>query len=240
MDNVTHPLNIIKKLRIGRSLVEPIDVTNKNKSIILSLTLFISLFFLFSFINAICIVYATNNENNYSYVKEWGTLGTGSDGEQFNRPTDIAIDQSLNHIYIVDSGNNRIQVFDTEGKSLNQTWGSVGTGDGQFKNPSGVSTDPVGNVYVMDSGNHRIQKFDSSGTFITSWNVGPSVVSGAYLSDISIDVNGYVYFTRPLNNSFEIDSIDGSKIAGFGSNGLENGQFSAPTSIAVNGLNNIF
>src|SRR5437763_1411052 len=38
------------------------------------------------------------------------------------------------------------------------TWGSSGTGDGQFDFPFGVATDGSGNVYVADHGNHRIQK----------------------------------------------------------------------------------
>jgi hypothetical protein len=49
------------------------------------------------------------------------------------------------------------------------TWGSAGTGDGQFNSPLGVAVGPAGNVYVVDQGNHRIQKFDSTGTFLTTW-----------------------------------------------------------------------
>ena len=44
-----------------------------------------------------------------------------------------------------------------------------GTGDGQFKTPSGIAVDSSDNVYVTDGGNNRIQKFDSNGKFITKW-----------------------------------------------------------------------
>ena len=59
---------------------------------------------------------------------------------------------------MADSGNNRIQKFDRDGKYFTQ-WGSRGNGNGQFNNPSGIAVDSLGNVYVADSGNNRIQKF---------------------------------------------------------------------------------
>jgi len=40
---------------------------------------------------------------------------------------------------------------------LTTTWGSWGSGDGQFKSQKGVAVDNYGNVYVADYANHRIQ-----------------------------------------------------------------------------------
>lgn len=39
------------------------------------------------------------------------------------------------------------------------TWGSLGSGDGQFSYPAGVVADTEENIYVADTYNHRIQKF---------------------------------------------------------------------------------
>ena len=60
--------------------------------------------------------------------------------------------------------------------ALLTSWGSAGSGNGQFSRfsdlsvsgPAGVATDGSGNVYVADPGNSRIQKFDASGTFLTA------------------------------------------------------------------------
>jgi hypothetical protein len=90
---------------------------------------------------------------------------------QFEGPTDIAIDAAGN-IYVVDSGNHRIQKFDATGKFLGK-WGERGKGDSQFEFPIGIALDSSGKfAYVTDKGNHRIQKFDVSGPtvrFLTKW-----------------------------------------------------------------------
>jgi len=206
---------------------------NTSRVIIISISSIIIFFTLSSYI---VFVDATSPQN-YSLIKEWGSQGT-SDG-QFNMPTDIAIDPSSHNIFIVDAGNNRVQVFDSNGKFITK-WGTQGTGDGQFNHPSGISIDPVGNIYVLDAGNLRIEKFASDGSFLTQWS-SPSVVAGAvYQSDLSVDPSGNVYFTATKENKFYKDTTDGDTITSFGSNGLGNGQFSGPTSIAVDGSNNIY
>ena len=68
-------------------------------------------------------------------------------------------------VYVVDQTNNRVLKFTGTGTYLTQ-WGSLGSGDGQFDGPFGVSTDAAGDVYVSDTANHRIQKFSSAGTYL--------------------------------------------------------------------------
>ncbi|MCX8103419.1 MAG: hypothetical protein N3E42_03120, partial [Candidatus Bipolaricaulota bacterium] len=77
---------------------------------------------------------------------------------QFNGPTDIAIDPT-GYIYVVDSGNHRIQKFDSAGRFVSK-WGTKGAGDGQFETPVSIALDSFGKIaYVVDRGNNRIQKF---------------------------------------------------------------------------------
>ena len=49
------------------------------------------------------------------------------------------------------------------------SWGSEGSGNGQFNDPTGVAVATNGNVYVVDSENDRIQEFTSSGANVTQW-----------------------------------------------------------------------
>jgi DNA-binding beta-propeller fold protein YncE len=62
------------------------------------------------------------------------------------------------NVYVVDSQNERIQKFDSNGNFITK-WGSEGTGEGQFNIPEGIDIDSSGNVYVADTHNSRIQKF---------------------------------------------------------------------------------
>ena len=57
--------------------------------------------------------------------------------------------------------------FSQDGYKFNLMWGSLGTEDGQFVHPLGISADSSGNVYVADSSNHRIQQFSLILTSIT-------------------------------------------------------------------------
>jgi hypothetical protein len=87
-------------------------------------------------------------------------------------------------------------------------FGSQGSGAGQFQTPTGVAVDQgSGDVYVADSGNARVEKFDAMGNFIAAWGWG--VADGMAKSEVCT-------------------SNCQAGIAGAGA-----GQFSNPTSIAV-------
>lgn len=69
-------------------------------------------------------------------------------------------------IFVADSGNNRLQAFDSSGSYLGQI-GSLGSGLGQFNQPQGVTVRPNGDIVVVDSGNNRLQLFTFDGQQFT-------------------------------------------------------------------------
>ena len=71
-------------------------------------------------------------------------------------------------ILVADTVNNRIQKFDLDGNHL-LSFGSLGTGDGEFELPGGIAVSSNDFVYVADSFNDRIQKFDIAGTHLESF-----------------------------------------------------------------------
>jgi hypothetical protein len=66
----------------------------------------------------------------------------------------------INNVYVTDttSVSNQIQKFTTNGTFIT-SWGAVGSGDGQFEEPTSIALDSSDNVYVIDRGNMRIQVF---------------------------------------------------------------------------------
>ena len=58
-----------------------------------------------------------------------------------------------------------IFAFTASGEKI-RSFGTPGSGRGQFKDPRGVAVDGEGNIFVADTGNNRIQKFTEEGQFL--------------------------------------------------------------------------
>jgi DNA-binding beta-propeller fold protein YncE len=93
-------------------------------------------------------------------------------------PSDIEIDHDHSLIYIADSGNNRILVFDFDGK-FQKAIGREGQGPAEFSRPSGLFIFDDGGLAVADHYNKRIQLFDKSGEFVKM--ISPKTVDVADL-----------------------------------------------------------
>ena len=61
------------------------------------------------------------------------------------------------NVYVVDSENNRIQQFDSDGAFI-ATWGSEGGGNGEFRAPFFIAIDGD-QLYVTERHNNRVQTF---------------------------------------------------------------------------------
>lgn len=183
-----------------------------------------------------------------------GPLAPG-DG-QFDGPTDIVVDAAGN-VYVVDSGNHRIQKFDATGKFLGK-WGTRGSGDGQFETPIGIALDSSGKIaYVADKGNHRIQRFDISGPtvrFLSKWGSecnltvtpptgrcvdpdggGPLQTGDGQFFEpqaIAIDSAGNVYVADTGNHRIQKFDANGRFLLKWGRNGFAPGQFDVPRGLA--------
>jgi streptogramin lyase len=95
----------------------------------------------------------------------------------FRQPTDVAWDSEGN-IYITDGYiNSRVAKYDKNGDWV-KSWGSKGTGPGQFRLPHSIGIDRNNNVYVGDRSNHRIQVFDTDGKFQRMFSIDIPPVPG--------------------------------------------------------------
>jgi DNA-binding beta-propeller fold protein YncE len=94
--------------------------------------------------------------------------GTTYYGIPFNMPTGVAVSPS-GFIYVADGyGNYKVHKYSPEGVHLG-SWGSPGTGPGQFALVHYLDVDDQNNVYVCDRENGRIQVFDENGKYLSEW-----------------------------------------------------------------------
>jgi hypothetical protein len=118
-----------------------------------------------------------------------GGSGPGQFSGEGTGPHEIAVDQSDGSVYVWDSGNHRVEKFDSTGNFLfafgwgvadgsaelqtctttcqGASYGSAAGQFGEFAYANAVAVDPIsGDVLVTDPENARVQEFDSSGNFV--------------------------------------------------------------------------
>jgi phage tail-like protein len=104
--------------------------------------------------------------------------GAGSQPTRFESPRGLLIPSNRDALFVADSGNHRIQIFDLATSQLLAIWGqsgltsslSPGTAPGEFDTPWALVEDHASNIYVLDYGNRRIQKFTPAGDVVPSFS----------------------------------------------------------------------
>jgi DNA-binding beta-propeller fold protein YncE len=157
-------------------------------------------------------------------VLDWGVQGQGEG--QFQEPRDIAIDEQ-GQVYVADTGNRRIQVFDQEGNYLDQ-WTQA---DEPFVEPLAVVVNSRGEILVLDSTTTWIYRFSPQGDYLGKF-AGP----GAQLyhpRGMAIDGEDTVYVADTGGGRFILFDAQGNKSGEYGSMGAAPGQFLEPTDVAI-------
>lgn len=147
----------------------------------------------------------------------WQVLATASSVPHLSHPEGLAIDQRGTSVqkwmYLVDTGNDRVVKLGTGGHYLG-SWGSRGTGPGQFQQPEGIAVDQRGDVYVADTGNNRIQKFGPQGQFLTQWGTkGPGSGQFNLPTAVAVGGSGNVFVADRANSRIEKFSPSGHLLA---------------------------
>ena len=185
------------------------------------------------------------------FLAKWGEFisladpnaaGDAGRDTKFYGPRGVAIGPDGN-VYVTDTGNKRVSIFDPNGKFLRQISSNLTperiaqnyafNQPGEMNEPIGIAVDAQGNVYVADSLNKRIQKFDATGKFVAQWPVpGTNWESGAYLEPfLAVDAQGNVYATAPTGTAVLKYNPQGQLIATKKSAGAIT--LKAPTGITV-------
>ncbi len=97
----------------------------------------------------------------------------GEDWELLSRVSGVAFDANEN-LYVLDAGNNRVLVFDANGKFLRKI-GKKGGGPGELLSPVGLAFTHDGYVAVTDLGRPGISLFRPDGSFVKNLMMGDSL-----------------------------------------------------------------
>ncbi len=178
--------------------------------------------------------------------------------EELTSPTGLTTDRRGN-VYVADTLNHRIQVFDIDGELI-RSIGSQGSGEDQFYEPRGVTVDNAGNIYVADTWNARIVKLSSTGEWLATWGSGEETLDGRRFTDtggtvegnadnplsfygprgVAVDAEGNVYIADTGNKRIVVTDNEGEYLYQFGFAGTEAGQFNEPTGVAVDRSGRIY
>lgn len=143
---------------------------------------------------------AATNGTNRIPARLLLSLGSpGMEPGQFNRPEGLCVD-AQDRLYVADSCNHRIQVFDNEGHFLRQ-FGRPGHGKGELSYPYDVAVDREGRCYVCEFGNHRVQVFDTNGAPLEILG-GAGAAPGRFANPwgLALDPAGNLYVADSQNH----------------------------------------
>lgn len=154
------------------------------------------------------------------------SFGSGS----FSNPQGITIGNSMEFIFVADTGNDRIVKLGLDGTQLG-AWGSHGTGAGFFDGPVDL-VEFDGSLYVLDEGNDRVQVFDLNGIQQGEWG-GTGAGDGQFNAPEGIGATwgGRIYVADTGNQRMQSFSLSGSFLEAWGSLGTGPGEFDGPTSV---------
>ena len=176
----------------------------------------------------------------FRFLLSFGSAGSGPG--TFLNPLGIALDP-LGNLYVADTGNDRVQKLDGNGRFLGQV-GRFGRGEGQFSRPTDLFAGSGLELYVVDSRNRRIQVFDHQLNFMAC--LGPFAetegrpMEFGFLGGLGVSPYGELYLTDEENDRIYKLTSSGRVETSFGRTGYEESELRRPLGVAVGRTNRIY
>ena len=180
------------------------------------------------------LVFNTNHEQE-------GQFGT----DVLVRPGGIAIDNENRFLYVADTGNDVIDVFDADTFKYLRQIGKPShkheqTDPGTFSLPESVAVDADGNVFVTDTFNDRVEIFDADGNFISMFGKnGDAPADFERPKSIAIDGDGHIWVVDAGQGQVKVFNQSGRLLIYFGGQGYFPGQFMGPWGITIDKFNRV-
>ncbi len=177
-----------------------------------------------------------------TYVATLGESGvSGSDNSHFDFPEGVGVDSK--YIYVADSNNDRVQVFDktTHGYVTTIGAGEWGQDNNHFSHPTDVIIDSHGRIYIADAYNKRVQQFDQNRVYVRTYGTtGVSYVTDGYHyyfpKGVAVAQDGSIYIVEERGH--RLVKLDASgepqwTVGEPGQNGSDHNHFFGPVDVAV-------
>jgi DNA-binding beta-propeller fold protein YncE len=152
---------------------------------------------------------------------------------QFGKPIGMAVHPD-GRLFVADTHYHRVLIYDRDGRLL-VSFGSEGSGDGQFQLPTDVAFDRRGFIYVSEYHlNDRITKWSPELQFVQS--MGEQPIDGVRLSrpsGIVVDEEDTLWVADACNHRLVRFGLDGRVLTHFGSFGHEPGRMRYPYDVDV-------
>jgi len=161
-------------------------------------------------------------------------------------PVGLAIDNENRFLYVVDTQQDQVIVYDADDLRELRRIGTGGknhflTTPGDFGAPSNVAVDKDGNVYVTDTMNNRVEIFDAEGTFISEFGKhgdGPGYF--ARPKGIAVDSDGHIWVADSFTDRLQVFNREGQLLTYLGGHGTYPGQFGEVMGVAIDKQNRVF
>jgi len=162
-------------------------------------------------------------------------------------PVGLAIDTTNRFLYVVDTQQDQVLVYDADSLKLLRRIGTGGknhflTTPGDFGAPQCVAVDKDGNVYVTDTLNDRVEIFDADGKFISQFGKagdGPGYFTRP--KGIAVDGDGHIWVADSMQDRLQVFNREGQLLTYVGQgHGELPGQFKALVGVAIDKNNWVF
>ena len=132
-------------------------------------------------------------------------------------PTDVAVNQTVNRLYVVDNNNHCFLIYDLSNFQLLGTYGSPGMERMEFRYPFLAAINSDGYIYITDVVNTRVQEFNPEGKFVNIIG-GWGVEKGKFFrpKGIAVDRNNRIYVSDSYIGVIQVFKQNGELFSAIG------------------------
>lgn len=181
-----------------------------------------------------------------------GETGAPDSRTGLKRPAAVEVDSQANEVFVADTGNRRVVVFDATTGAYKRHWGAYGTppeatpppayavgapAAKQFSGLSCLALSRSGELFVCDRDSNRIQVFKKDGTFVREAVVSASTLGSGSVWDVAFSSDSaqqFVYVANGQEQTVHVLRRDTlAQVGTIGSGGRWPGHFFGVGSVAV-------